>query len=170
MKHLYFMRHGLSVMNQKGLYSGKIDTPLALEGIKQCREAARAVKNLGIDAIVSSPMERTLESAKIIAQEIGFPIDKIVVSDLFMERGFGPLEGTTYMSRFDLDDTKGVEHSSDIIKRAQKGLELLKSIDADSILVVSHGALGRALRIAIDPGIDFHKTDRFNNAEVVKLI
>ena len=170
MKHLYFMRHGLSVMNQQGLFSGRNDTPLAEEGIKQCEDAAKIIKGLGIDAIVASPMERTIESAKIIAKDIGYPLDKIIVSELFVERSFGPLEGTTYRPRYDLDDTKGVEHSKDIIKRAKAGLRMLKGLDADCILVVSHGALGRALRIAIDPTVDFHKTERFNNAEVVKLI
>lgn len=34
MKHLYFMRHGLSVMNKQGVFSGSNDTPLDAEGIK----------------------------------------------------------------------------------------------------------------------------------------
>ncbi len=170
MKQLYFMRHGLSVMNKQGVFSGRDDTPLAEEGIEQCKKTAELVKKLGIDTIVSSPMKRTMESAAIIARAIGLPEDKIVVSDLFIERGFGPLEGTTYTTKMDLDETKGVEHSSDIIKRAKAGLKLLNELDADIILVVSHGSLGRALRHVIDPNIDFHKTERFNNAEVVKLI
>jgi broad specificity phosphatase PhoE len=172
MKHLYFMRHGLSVSNMRGLLSGRDDTPLANEGIKQCEAAAKLVSKLNIDAIVSSPMQRAKESAKIIAKAIGYPEDKIIISELFMEREFGPLEGANYYHyrHQNLDDSEGVEHSSAIINRAKQGYELLQGIEADNILVVSHGALGRALRHVINPDIDFHHSEGFNNAEVVQLL
>lgn len=172
MKHLYFMRHGLSVSNMRGLLSGRDDTPLAKEGIKQCEAAAKQISKLNIDAIVSSPMQRAMESAKIIAEAIGYPEDKIIVSELFMEREFGPLEGADYRHyrHQNLDNSEGVEHSSSIIKRAEQGLELLKGIPADNILVVSHGSLGRALRHVTNPDIDFHHSAGFNNAEVVQLL
>ena len=164
------MRHGLSVMNAQGLFSGRNDSPLSKKGVAQCKGAASIARQYNIDTIVSSPMKRTIESAKIIAKAIEYPEDKIIISDLFMERNFGPLEGTTYTNQLDLDKTDGVEHSLDIIKRAKLGLKMLNNLDSDVILVVSHSALGRALLHAIDPSVDFHKIERFNNAEVVKLI
>lgn len=170
MKHLYFMRHGLSVMNMQGVFSGSIDTPLAELGIKQCHLAAHHLNGVLIDAIVCSPMKRTVESAKIICQEISFPEEKIIVSELFVERSFGPLEGTDYSTDLNLDQTGGVEHSSSLINRAQLGLDLLNSLEADTILVVSHGAIGRALRHVINPSLDYYHMAGFNNAEVVKLI
>ena len=170
MKHLYFMRHGLSVMNQQGIFSGRNDTPLSKEGIKQCHKAAEQLKGVSIDAIVASPMARTMDSAKIIAQEIGFPEDKIIINDLFMERSFGPLEGTKYTRLTNLDETNGVEHSTSLIDRAKAGLAFLSGVNGDTILVVSHGAIGRALRNVLVPELDYHQVEGFNNAEVVKLI
>jgi len=157
-------------MNKQGIFSGRNDTPLTKEGIVQCHQAAKDLKSIKINAIVTSPMKRALDSAKIIAEEIGFPIEDIIISDLFVERSFGPLEGTTYTKNMDLDTTSGVEHSTSIIKRAQAGLNLINSLDADNVLVVSHGALGRALRHVIDPSLDYHEFEGFNNAEIVKLI
>lgn len=170
MKHLYFMRHGLSVMNKQGVFSGSNDTPLDAEGVKQCQNAAKTIAKLYIDEIVSSPMKRALDSAKIIAEEINFPNNKIIISDLLVERSFGPLEGTEYTRQHNLDEINGVEHSSSLIDRAEQILKLINSLEADNVLVVSHGAMGRALKHVIDPTIDYQHIPSFNNAEVIKLI
>ncbi len=171
MKQLYFMRHGLSVMNKQGVFSGSRDTPLAPEGIQQCEMAAEYLKNIKLDVIVASPLRRTIDSASIIARKLGIPPDKLILSDLFRERSFGPLEGTSYSRHHDLDDIDGVEHSSDLIKRAEQGIAFLNSLEgADVILLVSHGAIGRALRHALNPKLDYHEPESFNNAEIVRLI
>lgn len=170
MKHLYFVRHGLSVMNKQGIFSGRNDTPLTQEGKDQCLIAAKSLSGINIDQIITSPMKRTLETAQIIAKEIGYPLKEIIVSDLFVERSFGPLEGTTYTRKHNLDKIGGVEHSSSVLIRAQEGLDLLNSIEKDNILLVSHGAIGRALRYILDPSIDYHEFEGFNNAEIVQLI
>lgn len=170
MKHIYFMRHGLSVMNKQGIFSGRNDTPLTEEGVEQCRQAANSLKSVKIDEIVASPMKRAVDSAQIIAEEIGFPIDKIITSDLLVERSFGPLEGTRYTRTHNLDETEGVEHSSSLIERAEAALELINSLEGETVLVVSHGAIGRALKHVINPSLDYQEVEGFNNAEIVKLI
>lgn len=170
MKHLYFVRHGLSVMNVQGLRSSVTDTPLTPEGEEQAREAGRQLKDAGIDCIVASPLKRTFDTARLIAEQIGYPTDKIITHELFLERDFGPLENTMYDPNTPLDDTEGVEHSDDVVARAAEGMEFLRSLDAESIVVVSHGALGRALRAVIEPDGNFHVGPRFDNAEVAKLL
>lgn len=163
------MRHGLSVMNKQGVFSGSNDTPLDAEGIKQCQDVAKTIVKLHIDEIVSSPMKRALDSAKIIAESIKFPKNKIIISDLLVERNFGPLEGTEYSRQHNLDEVSGVEHSSSLIYRAEQVLKLVNSLEANSVLIVSHGAMGRALKHVIDPTIDYQHIPSFNNAEVIKL-
>lgn len=170
MKHLYFMRHGLSEMNKLGLFSGRSDTELAPEGVKQCHQAAASLKDVNIDTIVSSPMKRALESAKVIAEEIDYPKDKIVVSDLFMERDLGTLEGSKYIRGLKLNEYDGTEHSRLLIERAKKGLLFLESLKGENILLVSHSSLGRALRHLTDPDTEFDRAEGFQNAEIVKLI
>lgn len=170
MKHLYFVRHGLSVMNKKGIFSGRTDTPLAPEGVKQCEEAGREAKALGIDFIVCSPMERARETAALIAQQIGYPVEEIAINELFMERDFGSLEGTLYSTNRDFSRYPDVESDEQILERARKGLEYLRGLDYDNILVVSHGAIGRALRHILEPDVHFHDTERFENGKIVQLL
>ncbi len=170
MKHLYFMRHGLSVMNKQGIFSSSSDTPLAEEGVLQCHEAAKFFKGIKVDAIVSSPLKRAYDSARIVAEDIGFPVDKIIISDYLVERDFGPLEGTRYTRSHNLDQIDGVEHSTSVIVRAEEALKVINQLDADTVFVVGHGTIGRALRHITNPDLDYYKTTSFNNAEVVKLI
>lgn len=167
MKHLYFVRHGLSVMNQQGVFSGSTDSHLNEEGRDQARRAGQKLSSAKIDCIVVSPMSRTRETAELIAGEIGYPTDKIIVNDLFIERDFGPLEGTAYEPN--LLHAEGVETVDSLVARATEGLHYLQSLNADNILVVSHGAIGRALRHAADPNVPFQPSKGFGNAEVVQL-
>lgn len=170
MKHLYFVRHGLSVMNKAGIFSGRTETPLTPEGITQAREAGRNLRGTNIDVIVSSPIKRAHDTAIIIAEELDIDPSSIVLNELFVERSFGPLEGTTYTRDHDLDAVDGVEHSSDLLARVGKGYEFVQSLPADSVLVVGHGSVGRALRHCATPSIPFHGSEHFPNAKVVKLL
>jgi broad specificity phosphatase PhoE len=92
MKKLYFIRHGLSEMNKSGHFAGTIDTPLAEEGRAQAKMAGIKARELRIDLIVTSPLIRASETAEIIARQIGYPKDKIVLSRLLIERHWGDLE------------------------------------------------------------------------------
>ena len=170
MKHLYFVRHGLSVMNRQGIFSGRTETPLHEDGLLQAHLAGKKAKPLNIDCIVSSPMKRARDTALIIAEEINYPAEQIIINDFFMERAFGVLEGTPYQSEMHMEDIEGVEKIEEILERARQGLAFLESLPHDTILVTSHGAIGRALRHIIDPTIPFAGSEKFHNADVVKLI
>ena len=170
MQHVYFMRHGLSLMNQQGVFSSTTNTPLAPEGIEQCRAAARGLKDVSIDCIVSSPLERAQHSARIVAEELGLDPAKIITIDEFAERSFGPLEGTTYQPNMAMDHIQGVEHSTELIARVGKGLEALRSLPVDTILVVSHGAVGRAMRHLLHPEVPYRGSPKFENAKPEKLL
>jgi uncharacterized phosphatase len=172
MKKLYFIRHGLSEMNKSGHFAGTIDTPLAAEGRAQAKAAGEKAKNLSIDLIISSPLGRALETAKIIAEEIGYPISKIIASDLIIERHWGDLEGTPHIQVGDLDEIPNAETSTQLLNRAEKALRYLEGLEAENILVVSHGTFGRALRHHITDEIPFinkisDKSVRLSNGEII---
>lgn len=155
-------------MNQQGIFSGRTETPLNHEGRRQAAIAGHELRSASIDCIVVSPMQRTVQTADIIAEQIGFPKDKIILNSFFTERDFGPLEGTVYQP--DLGDHHGVETIQDLVDRAKQGFDFLQQLPHDNILVVSHGAIGRALRHCADPSIPFKPSAGFGNAQVVKLI
>ncbi len=64
MKHLYFCRHGLSVLNKEGKWAGSTETPLTVEGRTQAKLAGKAAQNLKIDYIICSPLSRAHDTAK----------------------------------------------------------------------------------------------------------
>ncbi len=164
------MRHGLSLMNQQGVFSSTTNTPLTPEGVEQCHAAGKKLRNAGIDCIIASPLQRAQDSARIVAEELGLDPAAIITVEEFTERHFGPLEGTTYQPNVPMDTIEGVEHSSDLIKRTSKGLDYLRTLDADTILVVSHGATGRAMRHLLNPEIPYKSSTKFENAQPQQLL
>lgn len=169
MKTLYFMRHGLTEMNVAGKWSGRTETSLTDEGREQAKRAGITAKHLQIDAIVCSTMERAVETAEIVAKEIGYPIKNIHKSSLLIERHFGSLEGTPWQPDLNLDGIADVESIDTLKNRAQLALEWIETIPGDTILIVSHGATGRMIRHVADPSIPFEGAGRFMNADIAKL-
>ena len=156
--------------NQIGKFSGQIDTPLVEEGIEQARKSAEVLKTYNIDAIVSSPLQRAHDTARIVAKIIGYPEDRIEVSSLLLERNFGILEGTPYQPGIVFDDVEGAESLEELVERAKKSLEWLRNIKANNILLVSHGSYGRALNVVLSDDIKSFNKIKFHNAEVIELL
>lgn len=181
MKQLYFIRHGLSEMNQQNLWSGQTDTPLAPKGHEQARLAGKTIKKQGMqfDVIVSSPLQRAHDTAKHIAEHIDYAPDHILVHDLFKERNFGKLEGTSkfsihtaeyLLSEASIDKYDDVETYVDLQRRADAAHEYLMSLGKDSVLVVAHGAFGRALHRSITNGSTSIQNIRYKNAQIVRFV
>ena len=70
---IYFVRHASA--GQKKL-SGKKDEkrPLDPDGVQQCTQMGRILSSMevGVDAIISSPLKRATQTAALIANEIGY--------------------------------------------------------------------------------------------------
>lgn len=177
MKHLYFCRHGQTHANVNQIWSGTMETPLTSEGKSQAKRAGREAKKLNIDYIVCSTLGRARETADIIAKEIGFPADRIEHNSLFIERHFGEMEGAVREDMHldvDIDGFIDVEKHDTILERARMALAHLETLEAENILIVSHGSFGRAFRSLLDPTRPFRPVGdahtRFKNAEIVQLI
>jgi len=167
-KQLYFIRHGESELNVQRIFAGHLDTPLTARGREQAAIAGKRAKDMSFDLIVSSPLRRALETAQIVAQAVGYPLDKIVVNDIFKERSFGTLEGKSWDEHEEAaDDTNGVETDDSLLARAQQGLAFLQGLSADTILLVGHGSFSHSLRIIIDPDGNHQELP---NAQIIRLI
>jgi probable phosphoglycerate mutase len=90
---LLLVRHGETAFTAQRRYSGRGDIPLTERGLAQARAVARrlAGANRPIDAVVTSPLERCVQTAEIVAG--GAPI---VVDDDLVECDFGEWEGLTF--------------------------------------------------------------------------
>lgn len=88
---LYLVRHGRTASNVQRVFHGVTDVPLDTLGIRQAHLlAARLRADVGADALVSSPLQRALATARIIGDGVG--LAPVVVPGL-IEVNFGELEG-----------------------------------------------------------------------------
>ncbi len=170
MTHLYFVRHGLSQLNTEQRVAGTTDTPLTKTGKEQAKSTGNDAKSLGIEHIIASPLSRAYDTAKIIAKEIGYPINKIEVNPLFIERHFGSMEGQPYAPDVNYDGIADAERRDVFLARANLAITYLHTLPYSKVLVVSHGATGRALRHHLNPDKPFDFPERFANAELVEWI
>ena len=88
---LYAVRHGED--DNDHLIGGWEDAPIDKAGIKDAAEAAAFLLDKGIRHIVSSDMKRTLETAKIIAKELGLKPSDIVTDFRLRTWNKGELNG-----------------------------------------------------------------------------
>lgn len=73
MKHIYLIRHGRTVANERHIHQGP-EEPLSQEGRKQAERLALFVKNLNVDRLISSTHTRARETAEILSKGIDVPL------------------------------------------------------------------------------------------------
>lgn len=151
MKTIYFVRHGESEANAARVTAGSgLDVDLTQLGMRQAEQVGEILKNKGIQLVVSSPQKRALHTATIIADEIGYSPKHIVTSEWFVERYLGDLTGKPHdevQLWFDMGIAPPGGESTEVLHdRIVAGLQWLQGLDADKILLVSHGGPGRMIR------------------------
>lgn len=149
----WFLRHGQTDYNARGLSQGAIDIPLNEVGRAQARRAAPLLAGRGLVGIVSSPMQRARETAEIVNEELGLPL--VLEPDL-REVVFGGMEGQPLQPWFTdwmegRMTPQGAESFADITERASGALRRVL-VQPGPLLLVSHGAFFRAVRSVL--GVD----------------
>ncbi len=91
-KKVWIFRHGETDWNRERRLQGHTNTPLNAQGRIQARELARRLKPLHIELILSSDLERALDTAREVARWTRAPM--IVLPGL-RETGLGKAEGLT---------------------------------------------------------------------------
>src|SRR5882724_5511469 len=80
-------------MSVQKRYAGLTDAPLTDAGIRQAVAAAKRLAPAGIDAIVASPLQRTVRTAEEVVAVTGIPV---LTDDGLRETDFGAWEGLTF--------------------------------------------------------------------------
>lgn len=140
------VRHGQSTWNVEHRWQGQADPPLSDHGRHQAHLAAQAIGT--VDAIVSSPQIRALETATIVGEHIGVgPIQ--VVEDL-RERNAGEWSGLTtsdieskWPGWIDSGERPpGWERDESVLARMQGAVDAIASeFGGATVLVVCHGGV-----------------------------
>jgi broad specificity phosphatase PhoE len=93
MTKLLMVRHGRSAWNATGRVQGQMDIALDAVGVQQARQVAERVRDVHLDAIYSSPLQRARATAEAIGARLSLPV---TCDDRLMEYQFGVVSGLTW--------------------------------------------------------------------------
>lgn len=95
-KHFYLFRHGQSSFNALGKIQGQTNESVLTElGLSQAFHIGIRLKNTPLDVIISSPLERALQTAKEVLKTHPVPL---LIDQRFTEVNVGEIEGLHYTS------------------------------------------------------------------------
>ncbi len=89
---VFLVRHGSTQLTQENRFSGTTNVPLAEEGRRQAQHLAVRLAKEPIVAVYTSPLERTLETGRILARPHNLDV---VPRDCLREISHGRWEGLT---------------------------------------------------------------------------
>ena len=154
---LFLVRHGATQLSAEDRFAGSTDVELSEEGIFQAERLAARLADDSITAVYSSPLKRTLHTAKILAQPHGLTP---IIRDGLREIDHGHWEG---MTRAEVESQfaeeyaaweedpftfapQGGENGVSIIARALPIIrEIVVQHHGENVLIVSHKATLRLL-------------------------
>jgi len=143
---LWLVRHGETAWSLSRQHTGATDLPLLPQGERQARALGTLVAGRAFVRVLSSPMRRSLETARLA----GHPDPE--VTDLLREADYGEYEGLTTAEirarrpGWDLfaDGCPGGESPQELTRRMDRLLDLVRDASGD-VLLFGHGHCLRAL-------------------------
>jgi len=148
---LYLVRHGETEWNRIGRWQGHADVPLSERGWEQAEALAQRLKREGgrFDAVYTSDLSRAFQTAQVVAEGLGLPIQKL---RQLREIDVGVWSGLTraeIQQRFPgahvtVDHAPGGETHDDFAARVWDAMTALAHQPNRTLLVVTHGGVIRA--------------------------
>ena len=159
---LILVRHGESLWNAKGLWTGWRDIGLSEKGRQEARAAAIVIKNVVLHLAITSDLKRAYHTLDIIKQELNNLNLATIKDKNVRERNYGTYTG---LSKWKIKDDIGTdrfnqlrrgwdvpipegESLKDVYKRVliNYNMHILPAIKkAQNVLFVTHGNTNRAL-------------------------
>lgn len=167
MKEIYLIRHGETEYNRKGIIQGcGVDMPLNHRGVLQADAFYNYYKEINFDVVVHSNLIRSKQTILPFLNDQDLP--SIELREI-REISWGAYEGKTYTPELRADYATmlkdwsggkldsclaGGESAAELFERVEIGIQTILSLDAQKILVCSHGRTIRAMMCAfqkLDP-------------------
>jgi broad specificity phosphatase PhoE len=160
---LILVRHGESVWNRAGRIQGQVNSPLTDLGINQAKAISDHLSGILLNQeleIYTSPLDRAIQTAEIIAQGIDHPSSKIIIEERLNDFNVGEISGTfgwdkvaeifPEQAQLRLQDPmrfhpSGGESGAEFEARLRSLLEDLMD-DGALKLMVSHGIVNKFIR------------------------
>lgn len=155
------VRHGATVLSAEDRFAGATNVELSETGREQVRALSRRLSGLAISAFLASPLDRTMETASILAAPHGA---EVTAEPGFLEINHGVWEGLTrheaetrfadMYARWEADPynfaPEGGETGLAVTARAMPALlAAVETHSGEVVCVVSHKATIRLLLSAI---------------------
>ncbi|GHD77097.1 putative phosphoglycerate mutase [Salinibacterium amurskyense] len=163
---IYLVRHGETDWNLQRRIQGSTDIPLNDTGRAQARTTGALLARRQWNGIFASPLSRAMETAEIIAAEVGLPAPQPIAA--VVERNYGVAEGRTAEeidAIYSADvEVPGRESRESVVERVLPALvTLAEEHHGESIIVVAHGGVIAAVLAAVAPD---HPHGRIANGSV----
>jgi len=146
---IYVVRHGQSTWNKEGRWQGRtVHPPLTELGREQAQMAAIFLEDRNVQYVVSSRMERTRETASIMAKHLG--IEEVGIIEDLQEKDIGKYAGmmneevTRERRENEAAFLEEIESDADLGIRIERALrEIGKKFPNKTVLAVSHSGFIR---------------------------
>jgi probable phosphoglycerate mutase len=163
---LYLVRHGETEDNVRQIMQGQTQGALTEHGREQAAEVRELMRGRQIDAVVSSDLKRSVDTARIIAEPHGLAVDE---TPLLRERDWGGFTGRFIPDLKDEVWPDDIESLDCLLERAQRFLNyIMTNYEGQTIVAVGHGIVNKAIQ-----AVYYHKPmnqiQRMGNAEVREL-
>jgi probable phosphoglycerate mutase len=163
---LYLARHGATQLTSEDRFSGAIGVDLSEEGRAQSARLGERLRHEELRAVYSSPLSRTVETARLIAEPCGLEIE---LRDGLREISHGRWEGLTrrevetrypdeYAAWEEDPFTFAPEEGESGVAVLARALPVVRAVvtrhQGESVLIVSHKATLRLVLsslIGVDP-------------------
>jgi 2,3-bisphosphoglycerate-dependent phosphoglycerate mutase len=93
MPTLTLLRHGESQWNLENRFTGWVDVPLSPKGEQEAKRAGELLKDIPIDKVYTSVLQRAMETARIALEVRGTPDLPVERDKALNERMYGDLQG-----------------------------------------------------------------------------
>jgi broad specificity phosphatase PhoE len=165
---IFFVRHGQSTANAKGLWQGQLEFPLSPLGKEQARLAGEALAATGtFSGVYTSPLQRAAQTAGIISEALessGNFRGEVVTFEGLTERHGGVLQGRS-LEQASYEEPEliekfrslpaeeawsfvGAETNETLVSRFGSAVEEIRKIhsaeQSPRAVVVAHGGVLRA--------------------------
>jgi broad specificity phosphatase PhoE len=154
---IFLIRHGATVLSAEDRFAGATDVPLSDTGREQVRRLAERLRDDRITAVYASPLGRTVETARILAEPHGL---EVVTRDGLREISHGRWEQKNRQEVEALFPEEAAAWDEDPYTFAPVGgesglavtaralpvlMEIVRAHPGENVLVVSHKATIRLL-------------------------
>lgn len=142
-----FGAHGQTVENLSRIFQGHLPGTLTEEGKKQAMDLGESLRNIALDAVVSSDLQRVVDTVQLAVGDRQLPWQQ---ATLLREIDWGPWTGLSVGSVDLSNPPAGVETRQMMYDRAGAFLDYLwQHYDGKRVLVVAHGQINRCLEARI---------------------